>query len=333
MTVSVVMTVYNGEQYVEAMLRSLLFQIRKPDEIVCVDDGSTDGSLSVLKRCAKEFRCVKVHSIQNGGSAAARIYGFAHSTGEAVCFVDCDDAVDPDYISSLHDALVEHEADVAVGGYVRETQDGKMLSMEMMEKRADMEVSDEQAAWINTALWNKMIRRECIPDITLPRIRQGDDLAYWCRILPKVKRITFVPKPMYHYIQRSGSLMTSFQEESFLLMADEFISSAKAAEGTPAFDTVIAAFFISLCVSQLPRWYALDQKRAKQESAVLAARMDENLPGWRKIQAFTLGTAWRTRMKGIALYGCGKLFLHGKFSVFEAFMCFLREKLHWKAKW
>lgn len=308
MTVSVIMAVYNGEQYLKAMLDSLLFQMRKPNEIICVDDGSTDGSLKLLQGYAEKYPFIKVYSVENGGAAAARCYGFAHSTGEAVCFVDCDDTVDPDYLSSLHDALTENEADVAVGGYAREKEDGSLICCEMMKKQGDIMPSYEEALWINTALWNKMIRRRCILDITLPRIRQGDDLVYWCSILPQVQRITFVPKPMYHYIQHSGSQMAAFSEESFQLMCEEFFKSTKELAGNPVFDTVVGCYFISLCVAQLPRYYQMDRQKAKQTAQDLLTQMDAQLPGWRKVQALKFSTGWRTRFKGLAFWCCGVMF-------------------------
>ena len=334
MTVSVIVAAYNGEKYVGDMLESLMFQIRKPDEIVCVDDGSTDGTLAVLKKYAKKHPFIKVHSIPNGGAAAARIYGFLHSTGEAVCFVDCDDTVDPDYISSLHDALVEKNADVAVGGYAREKDNGDLIHCEMMRTRPEIDAADESINQINTALFNKMIRRECIAeDITLPRIVQGDDLCYWCRILPLVKTITFVPKPMYHYIVREGSQMAKFRADSFALMVEEMISSVSAMKGTLLFDSVFGIFFISLCISQLARYYGEDKAAAKAEYKRLKALFDEKLPGWRKTAMMNLGTAWRTRGKGLAIWVCGKLFAWGMFPLYMAGMDFMMKKLHWKAKW
>ncbi len=333
MTVSVILTVYNGEQYVGAMLDSLLFQIKRPDEIICVDDGSTDGSARVLRAYAKKHPFIKVFRIENSGSAAARIYGFARSTGEAVCFVDCDDTVDPDYISSLHDALIDNHADVAVGGYARETEEGGLISCEMMAAKKDIPPYDVSAAWINTALWNKMFDRNVIPEVTLPRIRQGDDLAYWCRMLPNIQHLTFVPKPMYHYVVRKGSQMSSFNKESFDLLVGEFLSCAGEEQGKASFDNIVAIYFISLCVSQLPRYYAIDKAAARAENRKLRDLFDQKLPGWRKVNAFRFGGAWKTKPKGLALYLCGKLFMWGWYGLFESMMCFAQNKLHFKAKW
>lgn len=178
-----------------------------------------------------------------------------------------------------------------------------------------------------------MFVRECIPDVTLPRIRQGDDLAYWCRILPQVQHITYVNKPMYHYIVREGSQMASFNKESFELLADEFVACANAAKDSAVFDNIVASFFISLCVSQLPRYYAEDKMGAKAMNKALLQRLDKEIPNWRKAKAFTFSCGFRTRMKGLALWLCGKLFMHGMFGIYEAGMSFLQNKLHWKAKW
>ncbi len=334
MTVSAILTIYNGEKYVEQMLKSLLFQIHVPEEIICVDDGSTDGSLKVLRRFSERYPFIRVYAQKNTGAPGARLAGLSRATGDAVVFVDCDDMVDPDFISSLCEALESADAQMAVGGYAREYPDGRLISMEMMDKREDFSPADVRMVWVNTAIFNKMFLRKAIPEgITLPRIKQGDDLAFLCRVLPQVEKVTFVSKPMYHYYVREGSQMASFDLDSFRNLREEFAACAEGVKGTPIFDTIVAVYFISLCFSQLQRYYALDKQAGKDLNRETLAFFDQRVPGWRKARSFRFFPAIRQRARGLALWGSQKLFIHGMFPVYEGMMKFIQEKLHWRAKW
>lgn len=116
-TVSVVIPVYNGERFVADAIRSVLEQSRAPDEIVVVDDGSTDGSAAVVARCAARsplpVRCLYQ---RNSGPAAARNHGLAEATGTLVAFQDADDLWTAGRLAIQADLLARHPSVHAVVG-------------------------------------------------------------------------------------------------------------------------------------------------------------------------------------------------------------------------
>ena len=126
---TVIVPVYNSERYLRKCLLSLLTQQTQYDyEVVCVNDGSKDGSLAILEELKKEYgdRLV-VHSQTNGGISAARNKGIELAHGRYIGFVDNDDTVSPDYVEKLVNALEQNKADMVQCGHRRVTVDDKVL--------------------------------------------------------------------------------------------------------------------------------------------------------------------------------------------------------------
>jgi glycosyltransferase involved in cell wall biosynthesis len=101
MRISVVVPVYNGERFLAEAIDSVLAQTRHPDEIIVIDDGSTDGSVALLERYPE----VRLARQPNAGCAAARNRGVALATGEAIAFLDQDDLWQPERLARQADAL------------------------------------------------------------------------------------------------------------------------------------------------------------------------------------------------------------------------------------
>ncbi len=106
--VSVIVPVYNTQQYLRDCLDSILQQTLDDIEIICIDDGSTDASLEILSEYANRFEQVSVYTEENAGQGAARNYGVSVAQGKYLCFVDSDDLIVPDALERLY---VKAEAD------------------------------------------------------------------------------------------------------------------------------------------------------------------------------------------------------------------------------
>lgn len=114
--ISVIIPVFNREKYIETCIASITAQTLKNIEIICIDDGSTDGSAAILEEYAAKDNRIKVIIQANGGLSAARNTGLEHATGEWIMGVDSDDYIDCDTIEKVlnEDSL---KADVIVFGY------------------------------------------------------------------------------------------------------------------------------------------------------------------------------------------------------------------------
>lgn len=115
--ISVIMPVYNKENYIEASLRSVLDQPFRDLEVIAVNDGSTDGSLAILTRMAQADPRIRVVDIPNGGVSNARNTGLAHAAGEWIQFLDADDLLEPDYLTAAMQVLEAHPADILFSGF------------------------------------------------------------------------------------------------------------------------------------------------------------------------------------------------------------------------
>lgn len=117
--VSIIVPVYNVEKYLKRCLDSLVNQTLKDIEIICVNDGSTDGSLAILNEYVRNDDRIVVINQENSGQSVARNRGIDVAKGEYIGFVDSDDWVCEDYFERLHNSAIQNNAEIAVGGIIR----------------------------------------------------------------------------------------------------------------------------------------------------------------------------------------------------------------------
>ena len=111
--ISVIIPIYNLEQYIERCVRSVMAQSYKNLQIILVDDGSSDGSGAVCDALAQQDSRIKVIHKPNGGVSDARNFGVKAASGQFISFVDGDDYVHPEFIATLHTLCVENKCRMA----------------------------------------------------------------------------------------------------------------------------------------------------------------------------------------------------------------------------
>ena len=116
--ISIIIPLYNAENYVDKILPCILGQTYTALEILLVNDGSTDGTLSKCQQYQHQDARIRVVSQKNGGVGAARNYGLAQARGDYVSFVDGDDYLKPDFIETLYRCAVQENCDVVCADYV-----------------------------------------------------------------------------------------------------------------------------------------------------------------------------------------------------------------------
>ncbi|MBO7244768.1 MAG: glycosyltransferase family 2 protein [Alphaproteobacteria bacterium] len=127
--ISVIIPVYNVEKYLRECLDSVINQTLKDIEIICVDDGSTDNSLEILKEYAKKDNRLKIFTQKNKGSGAARNLGIKQSSGEFICFIDSDDYYpSPDILQTLYSSAVQQKVKICGGEFAMFTNETKKLT-------------------------------------------------------------------------------------------------------------------------------------------------------------------------------------------------------------
>ena len=116
--ISVIIPVYNAENYLRKCLQSVCEQSLKDLEIICINDGSTDNSQEILERFAADDSRIRIIKQSNTGLSATRNKGIFLAKGEYLGFVDADDWINPDFYNTLYSAADNKNADVALGGII-----------------------------------------------------------------------------------------------------------------------------------------------------------------------------------------------------------------------
>lgn len=128
--VSVIIPIYNVEQYLRRCIESVLHQSFREYEIILVNDGSTDRSLEIVNDYVKRFPLqIKAYSKENGGLSSARNFALDRAVGEYVTFLDSDDYLDDDYLERLYKAAKENNSDMVCSGQKKVGTDGHILAV------------------------------------------------------------------------------------------------------------------------------------------------------------------------------------------------------------
>jgi glycosyltransferase involved in cell wall biosynthesis len=214
--VSVVVPIYNVEQHLDRCLSSIIRQQYRPIEIILVDDGSTDGSASIIRQYETAWPFIRSIRQENQGAGAARDAGMALAAGEYLALVDGDDYVDPDHIRRLVDIAEKSQADIVICGYTFDFLNGFKLPCPVLTFRSHF----EGALTVRSALdlfrmppfvWNRLYRRNPFAEhgIAFPSFYYEDVAAITCLML-KMRRVAITRKPSYHYCWRRTGISGSF---------------------------------------------------------------------------------------------------------------------------
>ena len=214
--VSVIIPIYNVEDYLPKCLESVINQTYKNLEIICVDDCSPDNSSQILKEYENKDKRIKiVNRKQNGGLSAARNSGMDVATGEYIYFLDSDDWIDLDYIEKMVQAMEESEAEIVINTSViteKETSSAKYMHPTYKKEYKNTLVNNKVA--IENIIWNawaKMLKTDFLKKCNLffPEGYINEDLYFHYTSLAFAKRIFCLEGSNYHYLSRTTSISTT----------------------------------------------------------------------------------------------------------------------------
>ena len=203
------MPIYNKEKYLEKCLDSILGQTYRDLEIILVDDGSTDGSLSICCRYAEKDGRVRVYAKENGGVSSARNLGLEKSTGSYIAFVDPDDFIHLEFVERLKKALVQTGAEIAYC---------KMLdiwenSVEIAPKNTDRIhiLEAKQYNWFaseaHAVACGAVYQKSCIGDTRfLNDLKIGEDTLFLAGCIKNATKIVRLESKLYFYCRNDESV-------------------------------------------------------------------------------------------------------------------------------
>lgn len=212
--ISVIIPVYNVKKYLRDCLDSVTRQTITDIEIICIDDGSTDGSLDILNEYSIKDERFVILNQPNQGVSVSRNNGLEVANGDYVAFVDSDDyLLNNDYLEKLYNACEKHNADIAVASIIRgnEKKSKYLLNIEKEEVTTDYVEKLNLCDLPNlNYVWNKLYRRKSLLDskIKFPEGVYYEDIVVTHKYLHCLGKIVTVPKIAYFYRKNTGSIVT-----------------------------------------------------------------------------------------------------------------------------
>ncbi len=218
-TISVIIPVYNTEKELPKCLKSICDQTYKDLEIICIDDGSTDGSSQVLDEFSMKDNRIKVVHQKNGGESNARNTGLKMASGEYIAFCDCDDWIDTDMYEILARELNCENIDMVGGSWYKETDAYSQEIRNQLPVNNAAFTREELLKYLYKRdsyrgfayMWNKLYKREILKDkfgnllLFHEDLRLGGDVLYLAEAALNIKKGKYIDRAFYHYYQRSES--------------------------------------------------------------------------------------------------------------------------------
>ena len=214
--ISVIVPVYNVEDYLDQCMESIVGQTYPHLEILMVDDGSTDNSGALCDQWAERDQRIRVIHQENGGLSAARNTALDAMSGELVIMVDSDDVLHPDAVSILLQAIQAHHADVAIGSFV--VFDGMDANWPTITSEKTVRHYDSQAALkaiyyqdklTNSSCW-RLFKASLFNDVRYPVGKYYEDLAIVYPLYKKCSLVVGIDDAVYGYRQRNDSILGRF---------------------------------------------------------------------------------------------------------------------------
>ena len=221
--VSVLIPVYNTEKYISACLQSISQQSFTDFEIICIDDGSIDHSLQILKRIAQTESRLKIIEQSNQGVAATRNRLLQEATGEYIAFVDADDLIEPDYLLKLYQKAQSTKADITKCFFVEISEDGTQRMPArcslLFYKHPTQELSSRfTCGYYDSVVWGKLFRREWLrkKHLSFFKNRIAEDLPFVILSFLYANTISVVAEPLYLYRKGLAHCITAQSERMII---------------------------------------------------------------------------------------------------------------------
>lgn len=233
--VSIIVPVYNVEKLLSRCLNSLVNQSLSDIEIICINDGSTDNSLNILKSFSDKDNRIIIIDKQNEGLSVARNTGMNIAKGEYIGFVDSDDWVDLDFYEKLYNSAINNGADIAAAGIIRTKKNQKTFILEYNNEKFASDIYQK----INLCdipeccfVWNKIYKLDKLKSLNIEfeAGRIYEDMIWTPQVLYSMDKIVAVPDIYYYYWRHANTVVkksNSKSDEDLKYAKEKFVSFFK----------------------------------------------------------------------------------------------------------
>ena len=206
--ISVIIPVYNTEKYINDTLDSVLGQTFNDFEIICVNDGSSDNSLKILKQYANKDQRIKVFDQANSGVSKTRNYAFEHANGKYIYYLDSDDVIHPQLLEICYNMAEKHQADVLSFGYESFSDNQSPVFEKINENEISLfkvdnfvsKITARGEIKINYNIWSKFFRKDILKDIKFDEdINLAEDVLHTFSVAKKNPKTFIFNTKLYKY--------------------------------------------------------------------------------------------------------------------------------------
>lgn len=228
--ISVIVPVYNKAPYIEKCLEDICNQTYRDLEIICINDGSTDGSGEIIKTFTKKDLRFRYVEQENQGVSAARNRGLELAKGEYISFIDCDDGLERDMYDFLLRLLKKHDADIAHCGYKKIHLDGSFTAVgnndiQLVQNGEEALECLIGGKYFTGSLWTKLYKASLFKNMKFDeQLKINEDLYMNFKVFNRAQTIVFNDATKYLYYEREESSSTRIHNKK------KVIDSLKVAE-------------------------------------------------------------------------------------------------------
>ena len=214
--ISVILPIYNTEQYLAKCIESVCHQTYEDLEILLVNDGSTDGCEQICLDYAKKDKRIQYLKKENGGLSDARNYGIDRAKGDYLAFIDSDDFVEAEFIERLYEAITRENVSIAATTFDIVDATGHLVGVEKLTTSLPVvsgrEVCKkilEEDGYRFVVVWNKLYKKDLFKELRFEKGKLHEDEYFTYRLLYEIEKVAVVQESLYHYLKRDNSISKS----------------------------------------------------------------------------------------------------------------------------
>lgn len=242
--ISIIMPIYNAEEYLDDSIQSILSQKEDNYELLLIDDGSVDNSLKIIKKYEKENKNIRVISRKNKGILKTRLEGIENAIGEYIMFVDADDRLPSNVLSTYLKYLSKKKYDIIRGNYELISDKKYIKKIEFDSLKEVTKEHYEEKVYLDfltgpkyNSIWRTLVKKDLFKLYSDIMISMGDDQALVLSTLNNSNNILLIPDIVYSYRINESSITNTKNIEKKCRNYDDIYE---------LYNKIIIPFFINL---------------------------------------------------------------------------------------
>lgn len=281
--VSVIIPLYNGQEYIIDCLKALENQTFKDFEVIIVDDCSSDNSYDLVDsyRNNISLNIVLVKNKKNMGPGASRNHALDIAKGKWIAFCDADDYYSPDYLDEMLTAIKTDGADIVFCNYMYVDKNGNKKQADAISNlKTICKTKDDWIAFSQMSLWRMVTNAELFSNIRMPEIYHCEDAAFIPALMSRTEKYTAVDKPLYNYClhRNSASVKRPSSKVCYeMLSAYNYIKCNTTKENEKAIEFISIMLILYGCTL-----IAYKAKMPQDEIKRIVYEFEKERPNWFK---------------------------------------------------